>query len=144
MKKIRFPVLLLAGAVAAPLFPTGAVGLAAQELPEGVTAEMIEEGRAIFTGPGLCSACHGPLGKGLVGPDLTDTEWFHGSGRYEEIVDRIESGVTADQAKNTMGAIMPARGGAGITDEQVKAVAAYVWSLSRRSDGGSESTPRGR
>jgi hypothetical protein len=29
-----------------------------------------------------------------------------------------------------MGAIMPARGGSGITDEQVNAVSAYVWTLS--------------
>jgi len=107
----------------------------AQELPDGVTQAMVEEGRRIFAGAGLCSACHGPDAKGLVGPDLTDNEWFHGSGTYQEIVDRIKTGVTAEQARNTMGAIMPARGGSGITDEQVSAVAAYVWTLSHRSSG---------
>ena len=29
-----------------------------------------------------------------------------------------------------MGAIMPPKGGSAITDDQVKAVAAYVWTLS--------------
>jgi len=103
---------------------------AAQELPDGVTQAMVAEGKTIFAGAGLCAACHGPDAKGLVGPDLTDAEWFLGEGTYPEIVDQVTKGVTAAEAKNTMGAIMPARGGSGITDEQVNAVSAYVWTLS--------------
>jgi mono/diheme cytochrome c family protein len=103
---------------------------ATQELPDGVTQAMVDQGKTIFASTGLCAACHGPDAKGLVGPDLTDAEWFSGTGEYTEIVERIKVGVSAAEAKNTMGAIMPARGGSGITDEQVEAVAAYVWTLS--------------
>jgi len=112
--------------------------LSGQEFPEGVTRALIEEGRSIFLGPGLCAACHGSEATGVVGPNLTDDEWLHGSGTYQEIVRRVMSGVAADEAKNTMGAIMPPRGGSGITDEQVRAVAAYVWSLShlKEAEGG--------
>jgi mono/diheme cytochrome c family protein len=107
-----------------------ATNTAAQELPEGVTQAMVDEGKTIFAGAGLCAACHGPEAKGLVGPDLTDAEWFFGEGEYTQIVERIKAGVGPGEAKNPMGAIMPARGGSGITDEQVSAVAAYVWTLS--------------
>jgi len=27
----------------------------------------------------ICAACHGPEGKGNIGPDLTDGEWLHGT-----------------------------------------------------------------
>lgn len=104
--------------------------VAAQDLPEGVTQAMVDQGKTIYASAGLCAACHGPEAKGLVGPDLTDSDWFAGSGEFQELVDQITKGVGPDEAKNTMGAIMPPRGGSGITDEQVKAVAAYVWTLS--------------
>lgn len=102
----------------------------AQELPEGVTQAMVDEGKVIFASAGLCAACHGPEAKGLVGPDLTDSEWFSGEGEFDQIVAQITKGIGPGEAQNAMGAIMPARGGSGITDEQVKAVAAYVWTLS--------------
>lgn len=106
--------------------------VAAQEavLPEGVTPQMIKEGGKLFQGQGLCMACHGPEGKGQVGPNLADSLWLHGQGSYAEIVQRILSGVPQNQSKT--GVIMPPRGGARINDEQVKAVAAYVWTLSRQ------------
>ncbi|HWP39072.1 MAG TPA: cytochrome c [Gemmatimonadales bacterium] len=103
----------------------------ADSLPPGVTAKMVTDGAALFKGAGLCSACHGADGKGLpsLGPDLTDTKWLHSKGTYDELVKQITAGVPAD--KSTTGMMMPPKGGAAITDEQVKAVAAYVWSLSR-------------
>ena len=39
-------------------------------------------------------------------------------------------GVSAAEATNPLGAIMPPKGGAGITEAQVRSVAAYVWALS--------------
>lgn len=101
-----------------------------QQLPEGVTPEMIAQGKQIFTGPGICATCHGPDGKGVpnLGANLTDAEWKHSDGSYEGIVKTILSGVPAE--KSTTGTPMPPKGGSTITDEQVKAVAAYVWSLS--------------
>jgi len=99
-------------------------------LPPGVTAQMVKEGETLFKGAGLCSACHGPDGKGLpnLGGDLTDAKWLHSKGSYDDIVKQIMTGVTAD--KSTTGVVMPPKGGTTITDAQVKAVAAYVWSLS--------------
>ncbi|MGE3527066.1 MAG: cytochrome c [Gemmatimonadales bacterium] len=98
-------------------------------LPEGVTEAMIGQGRKIFRDPGLCHACHGQAGKGGVGPDLTDRQWLHIDGSYQAIAAQIRTGVPADKSKS--GAIMPPRGGASISEDNLQAVAAYVWSLSR-------------
>ncbi len=100
------------------------------ERPAGVTDMMVQEGAQIYAGAGICAACHGPDAKGAVGPDLTDTEWLVGNGEYEQLVDQIVKGVSADEATNELGAIMPPKGGAAITEAQVRAVAAYVWTLS--------------
>lgn len=104
----------------------------AQELPEGVTPEMVDRGREIFRRGGFCYTCHGEDATGLphIGTDLTDGEWIHSEGTYEELVETIRSGVRAD--RSTTGVPMPPRGGARLTDEQVRAVAAYVWTLSAR------------
>jgi mono/diheme cytochrome c family protein len=107
-------------------------GLAARraELPAGMTNVMVQEGAQIYAGAGICAACHGPDGKGAIGPDLTDAEWLVGDGEFEQLVDQILKGVPADEATNELGAIMPPKGGAAITDVQVTAVAAYIWTLS--------------
>jgi mono/diheme cytochrome c family protein len=102
-------------------------------LPPGVTAQMVKEGETLYKGAGLCSACHGPDGKGIpsLGADLTDGKWIHSKGSYDEIVKQIIAGVTAD--KSTTGVVMPPKGGTTITDAQVKAIAAYVWTLSHQA-----------
>ena len=101
----------------------------AQSTPAGVTPDMIKKGDAIYHGTGLCFACHGPDAKGAVGPDLTDQVWIHSKGTYDEIVTSIMTGVP--QEKITLGkGPMPPKGGSSISDDDVKAVAAYVWSLS--------------
>lgn len=102
----------------------------AQSLPAGVTAGMVQEGQQVFSGAGICTACHGPDATGPIGPNLTDAEWLIGDGSYDQLVAQIFEGVSAAEATNALGAIMPPRGGAGITDDQVRAVAAYVWTLS--------------
>lgn len=102
----------------------------AQSLPEGVTDAMVQEGQQIFAGAGICAACHGPDATGLIGPNLTDDEWLIGDGEYDQLVAQILQGVTAAEATNPLKAIMPPKGGAGITDAQVRSVAAYVWTLS--------------
>ena len=120
--------------IAALVFATTALVLpryaAAQAatLPEGVTPAMIEEGGKLFKGSALCAACHGTAATGGVGPNLTDTLWLHSKGSYEEIVHQITVGVPQAQAKGGM--MMPPKGGSTISDAQVRAVAAYVWSLS--------------
>lgn len=139
-----FP-LLLAGALAAPLVFTGAPSLLkgaapasvawadtldpGQELPEGVTAEMLELGREIYDGVGTCLTCHGAEGVGTpIGPALADNEWIHIDGSYPEIVALVRSGVP--EPKQFPMPMLP-RAGLELTDEQVAAVAAYVWLISR-------------
>lgn len=96
--------------------------------PEGVTPARIAEGGKLFKGQGFCFACHDLAGKGAMGPDLTDTLWLHSTGTFAEIVQQIVEGVPRSRSKS--GVLMPPRGGSQLDDEQVKAVAAYVWSLS--------------
>jgi mono/diheme cytochrome c family protein len=101
-------------------------------LPPGVTAKMISDGAPLFQGAGLCTVCHGQDAKGMpnLGANLTDTKWLHSDGSYDGIVKTIMAGVPGD--KSTTGATMPPKGGSSLTDAQVKAVAAYVWSLSHK------------
>ncbi len=119
-------VLILALAVAV----VAAATASAQEMPEGITKATIEDGGKIFRGEGLCHACHGQQGKGMpnLGADLTDDKWIHSDGSLEGIIETITKGVSGDES--TVGTTMPPKGGGGISDEKVKAVAAYVWSLS--------------
>ncbi len=111
--------------------PAAARAQAPDSLPPGVTAKMVTEGASLFTGPGICIACHGPDGKGIpnLGANLTDTEWLHSDGSYEGILKTIRDGVGPDESST--GTAMPPKGGSSLTDEQLKAVAAYVWSLRR-------------
>ena len=113
--------------VAALVFIVPAV--VAQGLPEGVTEQMVTEGETIFRGAGICFTCHGQDAKGVpgLGADLSDKEWTHSDGTYEDIVATIMKGAT-----NAAGAVMPPKGGPPLTDDQVKAVGAYVWSLSNK------------
>jgi len=99
-------------------------------LPPGVTPAMVTQGKTLFQGVGLCAACHGPEGKGGLGPDLTDTVWLHHDGGFDALVRQITTGIMLADSKT--GQLMPPRGGGVITDEQIRSVAAYVWSLNRR------------
>ena len=85
----------------------------------------------MYHGPGNCYACHGGKAEGLVGPNLTDSEWIHSKGTLEDIEAQINHGVTKEESKS--GIAMPPRGGSAISDEDVKACAAYVYSLSQKS-----------
>ncbi len=120
----------LAASVAAST-PAGAQETAGK-LPAGVTQEMISQGASVFTGAGICAACHGPEAKGIpnLGADLTDDKWVHSDGSYEGILETIKNGVAP--AKSTTGAAMPPKGGSNISEEQMKSVAAYVWRLWNR------------
>lgn len=121
------------GLLVAALALVGTGQAAAQEkaaAPAGVTPAAIAKGDTIYHKTGLCYACHGSNAEGAVGPSLTDAEWLHGDGSYDMIVATVTSGVPADKAKK--GIPMPPKGGSSITEEEVKAVAAYVYSLSHK------------
>ncbi len=98
--------------------------------PENITDAMVQEGQQVYAVAGNCALCHGPDATGGIGPSLTDTEWLIGDGEYEQLVAQILKGVTRAEATNPLGAAMPPKGGTGITDAQVRSVAAYVWTLS--------------
>ncbi len=98
--------------------------------PAGITPELIAQGDKVFHGPGNCYACHGTNAQGAVGPNLTDAEWLHSKGSFEDIVAQVTKGVPKEESKS--GIPMPAKGGSSISDDDVKAVAAYVYSLSHK------------
>jgi cbb3-type cytochrome c oxidase subunit III len=99
----------------------------AAALPAGATQEMVTQGDQIFHSNGNCYTCHGADAKGTaLAPDLTDAKWINVGGTYDEIQSTVKKGVP--QPKEHPGP-MPPMGGAQLTDDQVKAVAAYVWSL---------------
>jgi len=118
-------------AAAAPAAAAPAAMVMDMDLPEGVTAAMVAEGETLFGGQGICFTCHmaGGVG-GPLAPDLTDDEWINIDGSYESIVRNITTGVPEPKE---FGGIMLPKGGSAITDEQVRAVAAYVWTLSNGS-----------
>lgn len=100
---------------------------------DSMTPAMIARGDSIFHGKiggGTCSVCHGQDAKGTQGlaPDLTAGKWLNGDGSYAFIVNTVQKGVPNPKESP---AAMPPMGGANLAADQVRAVAAYVYSLSR-------------
>lgn len=122
-------------AVLATALTLTASGASAQtgSLPPGVTPDMVSTGEALFKGLGLCFACHGLTGQGVpgAGVDLTDDEWLHGDPTFEALVTRILEGVGPTETKS--GVIMVPKGGSQVTEEQIRAIASYVWTLAQRA-----------
>lgn len=98
--------------------------------PATITPQELALGDSLFhglIGATSCQACHGPDGKGgTVAPDLTDSTWLHSDGSYGAIYKQIETGVM--QPKQYLG-VMPPFGGASLTPDKHRAVAAYVYTL---------------
>ena len=105
----------------------------AAKLPATVTTAMITLGDSIFNN-GSCQRCHGKGGIGAANaPAFKAIKWQHGNGSYEGIVNTIVAGVPATEIKDPSHKFpMGARGGRmPLTDDQIKAVAAYVFTISR-------------
>jgi mono/diheme cytochrome c family protein len=104
-------------------------------LPEGVTLAMVTVGDSIFH-KASCQRCHGMDAKGTErGPNLTDAEWAQITGTYPDIVRIITEGVPKDKIKMAGAPFaMRPRGGVqpALTDDQVKQLAAYVYTISHR------------
>ena len=104
-----------------------------QALPDGVTEAMVEEGRTLFASDALCFTCHA-TGEGVpnLGPNLTDDTWLNieDPTSYDQFVELINTGVP--MPKEHMIPMVP-RAGSPINDEQVRAVAAFVWTLANGS-----------
>lgn len=111
--------------------PEGTNPDAGLSVPAGATQEMVALGDRIYhgqVGGASCTGCHGSDGKGTpLGPDLTDQKWLWSDGSYAGIAKTITTGVAQPKEYRSP---MPPMGGAQLTDDQVKAVAAYVWSMS--------------
>ncbi|MGD8414745.1 MAG: c-type cytochrome [Candidatus Latescibacterota bacterium] len=68
----------------------------------------------------ICATCHGQLGEGLIGPNLTDKYWIHGDGDLEHILNSFRVGYPEKG--------MPPWGNVILRDKQAD-LAAYVISL---------------
>jgi mono/diheme cytochrome c family protein len=99
------------------------------ELPVGVTVEEAREGQRLYRV--ACVMCHGEGGEGTqLGPSLVDGEWrLAEGGAHDQIVQVVRAGVEAPEAFPVP---MPDAETAGLSEEQVRAVAAYAYSLGRR------------
>lgn len=89
-----------------------------------------------------CAACHGRDAQGAAGyPDLTDDDWLWGSGP-EAIEQTLRVGINTAHAESRI-AQMPAFGRDQMLDrDQVRQVAAYVYSLSNPDYSTADTLPR--
>lgn len=99
----------------------------ARPLPSGVTPKTAAQGRKLY--PATCSVCHGPQAEGTqLGPNLRDAEWLAGSGQLPEIEQVIRDGVPEPQEFPVP---MPPHGGGAYSADELRALAAYVYSISQ-------------
>ena len=80
-------------------------------------AAVLEQGRQSFAN--LCAPCHRADGGGLVGPNLCDSVWSHGS-NYVDTVQVIINGVAEKGMLSWRGVLKPA---------EIQAVASYIYTL---------------
>ena len=101
--------------------------------PPGVRPEAVALGGRIFRGEedgGPCIGCHGADAKGSpLGGDLTSGKWLWAKGSLSSIRQIIENGVPHPKAH---AGAMPPKGGAALSEADIDALAAYVWSISRK------------
>ena len=83
----------------------------------------IGAGRDIFHGAGTCQVCHGPnLEGGPMAPTLKAHAWKDAKGGgYDAILGVVMKGVPSTAMVSHPG---------GISDDDARKVAAYVWSVS--------------
>lgn len=103
---------------------------------QSITPQMIALGDSIFRGQaanGICYTCHGPEATGTqLAPNLTDNQWINTDGTLGGIANIVRQGVP--QPKQYPAA-MPPQGPPLLSEEQVRAVAAYVYSKSHPNVG---------
>lgn len=100
--------------------------------PSTITTAQVALGDSIFHGQvagAICWTCHGEdaAGRLTVAPNLTDSTWLHSDGSYPAIIATIAAGVVKPKESSSP---MPQGGGTSFSHEQLRAVAAYVYSLS--------------
>ena len=99
---------------------------------------MVKLGARVYSGQvggAACTGCHGDHGQGSpLGPALTAHQWLWSDGSYAGIQKTITDGVPQPKKYRSP---MPAMGGAQLSADQVKALAAYIYSISRPAPGSS-------
>jgi cytochrome c oxidase cbb3-type subunit 3 len=80
-------------------------------------AGSLDAGKAVYMDN--CAACHGRLGEGGVGPNLTDDYWLHG-GSINDIFKTIKYGVPAKGMKAWQAELSPS---------QIRQVSSFIKSL---------------
>jgi len=98
----------------------GAVGRFESALPTltpSADALVLDKGRQLYAK--LCAPCHRADGGGLVGPNLTDNYWIHGS-NYVDTVKVIWDGVPAKGMVTWKAVLKP---------DEIQAVASYIYTL---------------
>ncbi len=103
--------------------------------PAPVTTANVSLGDSLFNN-GNCQRCHGKGGIGAANaPTLDGKKWLQlKTGSYEEIVKIVTEGVPQAAIKDSSHrfAMRPRGGNMNLTDPQVQAVAAYVWTLTHK------------
>jgi mono/diheme cytochrome c family protein len=119
-----------AAPAAGPAAPPATAPAPVGTIPPGATAEMVEQGRQVYAGAGICFTCHGQNGHGTpLGPNIADGEWIwldEGQDMMTQMVAVIRTGVSQPREYP---APMPPMGGANLSEDQLQAVSAYVLSL---------------
>ena len=82
------------------------------------SGEKIEKGKNEYIAK--CMACHGNVGQGIIGPNLTDKYWIHGDGSIKNIISMINKGVPEKGMPPWKGLIQP---------EMIENVALYINSI---------------
>jgi mono/diheme cytochrome c family protein len=115
------------------LFCTGAP-LAAQDtasVPFGVDSASIAAGRALYKGRGGCVPCHGEAAEGTPdGPSLVTGRWILGDGGLPWLLHIARHAGWGTRSRE--GDPRPMRGPTVLDSTEVRQVAAYVFSVSRR------------
>ena len=98
--------------------------------PPGVTVEQVRVGFDLYHGKGACVQCHGDLGVGTPdGPPLIAGQWKLGPGTVDWLVHITRHAGWG--ATSRAGDPLPMRGPTVLDSAEVRAVASYVWSVSR-------------
>jgi mono/diheme cytochrome c family protein len=99
-------------------------------LPAGVSQQQFDAGQQVYAMAGNCFSCHGmDASGGALGPNLRDGDWLHSDGSIDGIAQTVQAGVAVPR-QYPVG--MPAMGGAQLSPEQVRNVAAYIYALSHQ------------
>jgi cytochrome c5 len=100
-------------------------------LPQGLTLATIRQGESLFRGKGGCVTCHGAEASGMpaMGSSLTGGLHFIPN-EWGPIDSLIKAGISEPVTRTPIA--MPPRGAqSNLSDQETRAIAAYVWAISQ-------------